>query len=297
MPNPFLQLLYDKTVTVGDGAMGTMLQEAGLEAGDCGELWNVEKPEVITEIQRQYVGAGSDFIITNTFGGSPPALAGHGLADRTEELNEAGVKAARAAAGDKCLVLGDIGPSGKILEPYGDISFDDLKRDFMRQVEGMKAGGVDAFIIETMMDINELRCAFEAIREVSDLPVVTSMCFKQSGDVCRTMFGTSAADAAKEMESMGAVIAGANCMVTIDEFVPIVNQMNEATRLKIMAQPNAGLPKLKQGVLRYDSTAEGMADWLPELINAGARIVGGCCGTTPEYIQRVRKWVNNNIKQ
>ncbi len=290
--NPFLDLLDKKSLLVGDGAMGTMLLKAGLEQGSCGELWNVERPETVAEIQRQYVDAGSDFILTNTFGGSPPTLAGHGLAERTEEINEAGVRAARAAAADYCLVIGDIGPSGALLEPYGDKSFQDLKEDFKRQASGLASGQIDAFIIETMMDINEVRCAFEAVREVSDLPIVISMCFKKAGDSYKTMFGTSAMDAARDMESLGAVVAASNCMVEIQEFIPIVKEMRQGTSLPIMAQPNAGQPRLEGEKAVYETTAEAMMSHVPDLVQAGARILGGCCGTGPEYIRLLRKWVD-----
>ncbi|RJP31373.1 MAG: homocysteine methyltransferase [Candidatus Omnitrophota bacterium] len=294
MNHSFFQLLETRPLLVGDGGMGTMLLQAGLEQGSCGELWNVERLETIAEIQRCYVDAGSDFILTNTFGGSPPTLAKHGLAGRTEELNEAGVKAARAAADGRCLVLGDIGPSGEILEPYGDKTFDDLREDFKRQAAGLASGGVDAFIIETMMDINEVRCAFTAVRDVSDLPIIISMCFKAAGDRYRTMFGTSATDAAREMESLGAAAAGSNCMVEIEEFIPIVRQMREGTSLPIMAQPNAGQPRLEGDKAVYATTAEAMMPHVPALVEAGARLLGGCCGTTPDYIRLLRQWVDKS---
>ncbi len=290
--NRFLQLLEKKTLLVGDGGMGTMLQQAGLSQGTCGELWNMDQPETVTEIQRRYVDAGSDFIITNTFGGSPPKLKAYGLDGRTEKLNEAGARVAKAAAGDSCLVLGDVGPTGEILEPYGTVSPDTLRNEFIRQVNGLVQGGADAIIIETMMDLNELRCACEAVLEVCDLPVITSMCFKEAGDSYRSMFGQSAAEAAKEMQAMGACVAASNCMVSFDEYVPIVQQMREGTDLPIMAQPNAGNPRVENGSTIYDQTPEEMLQKIPAIVKAGARIVGGCCGTNPEYIRLLREWID-----
>jgi len=290
MTHRFEQLLNSKTIIVGDGAMGTLLQAAGLERGACGESWNLEKPDAVVKIHQYYVDAGSDFILTNTFGGSPTKLSVYGLADRAETLNAAGVRLARKAAGDRCLVLGDLGPSGSILEPYGNAVFADLKQQYQRQIRGLLDGGVDGFIIETMMDINELRCAFDAARELSDLPIVTSMCFQEARGVYRTMFGTSAADAAQTMEAMGATVAAANCMVEIDKYIPLVKQMREGTSLPILAQPNAGQPRLVEEKAVYDAKPETMMAWIPELVKAGARLLGGCCGTTPDYIRLLQAW-------
>ncbi|HOE11124.1 MAG TPA: homocysteine S-methyltransferase family protein [bacterium] len=285
---------------VGDGGMGTLLQSAGLPVGVCGELWNVEQAEKVVVLQRQYVDAGSDLLLTNTFGANPRKLSSYSLADRTEELNAAGARVARRATEDtQTLVVGDIGPSGAILEPFGDMEFNVLKEQFARQVKGLLDGGVDAFIIETMMDFGEVRCAFEAIRSLSDLPVIVSMFFdtdKQNPGQFRTMYGDTPAAICEKAESLGADVVGSNCGLSIDAYVDLATRFKEVTSKPIILQPNAGLGRpAENGTVIYDDPPERMATRVEDLFNNGATIVGGCCGTGPEYIRRVRRIADRRL--
>lgn len=287
---------------VGDGGMGTFLQAAGLPAGSCGELWNVDESDRVVEIQRRYVEAGSDLLITNTFGGSPHKLAAYGLAARAEEVNAAAAAVARRAVeGTETLVLGDIGPSGAILEPYGEVEFEPLKAEYARQAKGLANGGVDAFIIETMMDFNEVRCAFEAIREHSDRPIIVSLFFdtdKRNPGQFRTMYGDTPAAVAEQANALGADVIGSNCGMPIDDFVELAARFREAEPNKpLMMQPNAGLGRPgEDGAVIYDDPPQRMASRAGELYEAGVTIVGGCCGTGPDYIREVRKIADARLR-
>ncbi len=286
---------------VGDGGMGTMLQAAGLPSGTCGELWNVDEPDKVTEIQRCYVEAGSDLIISNTFGGSPHKLNAYGLAKRTEEINAAAARnARRAVEGTESCVLGDIGPSGALLEPFGDMPFNQLNEDFSRQVSGLLDGGVDAFIIETMMDFNEVACAIEAVRGKCDLPIIISLFFnpdKQQPGQFRTMYGDTPASIVQKAEPLDVDIVGSNCGLAIDDFVELCKRFREATAKPLMMQPNAGLGHPDEnGNVIYDDPPERMASRAGELYDNGATIVGGCCGTGPEFIRCVREIANLRLQ-
>lgn len=285
---------------VADGGMGTMLQAAGLPTGVPGELWNVEEPDKIVAIQRQYVQAGSDLLITNTFGGSPLKLSSYGLDDRTEAINAGAAQVARRAAeGTDALVLGDIGPCGGILEPYGDLPVDEAQSGFERQVNGLLQGGVDAFIVETMMDFGEVTCAVQAIRAHSGLPVIVSLFFnkdRQEEGNFRTMFGDTPATICDKASELGIDVVGSNCGMAVDDFVTLAARFREATQKPLIMQPNAGQGRPgEDGVPIYDDPPERMASRVGELYDAGATVVGGCCGTGPEYIRRVREVANARL--
>lgn len=284
----FLARVREGNILLADGAMGTMLQSNGLSSSDCPEEWNVSHAQVVVSIHAAYREAGSEIILTSTFGGSPFKLSRFGLDSRTEELNAAAARNARAGAGEEAFVLGDIGPTGEVLEPYGDADAQEVLSGFRRQVRGLIDGGVDGFIVETMMDFEELRLAVEAVRAECDLPVLASMTFNRTPDGYRTMWGLSAEDAATRMERLPVAGLGSNCGLAIDQFPGLIQAMSAAARKPILAEPNAGMPRLEGDKTVFDQTPEMFAASAGDLLAAGATILGGCCGTTPAHIAAVR---------
>jgi 5-methyltetrahydrofolate--homocysteine methyltransferase len=281
-------------ILLGDGAMGTQLQQAGLPPGGCGEAWNLDAPEKVEAIQRAYVEAGSDCLITNSFGGSRIMLERHDEGARVRDINCAAAEIARRAFGDRAgFVLGDIGPFGGLLEPYGDIPEAAVARAFAEQAEALVAGGVDAIIIETQTSLEELGLAIEAAKAAGAPAVIGSMAFDkmQEGEEVRTMMGTSPEQAAEFMAEAGVDVLALNCGTGIDMRLAAdtARRYRSVSGLPIMAQPNAGLPVLENLKVVYKETPEEMAEGLPALVEAGARIVGGCCGSTPAHIRKFRE--------
>ncbi len=278
---------------LADGAMGTQLMQRGLVSGACGELWNVEHPDRVAAVHRDYAQAGSEWILTNTFGGSAAALERHGLAERAAELNRAAARLARDALGDSVLVLGDIGPFGDFLEPYGLMTADRLLAIFSEQAEALAEGGVDAFIVETMASPDELAIAVEAARRVGDRGVVASYAFDRSANGSfRTMMGTSVEEAIHRAVDAGADIVGANCgtSLSLDDYVRLAEQIVAAAgETPVILQPNAGSPENVDGQLVYPASPENMAELVPKLVQVGVRVIGGCCGTTPEHLKAMRQ--------
>lgn len=277
-------------VRVGDGAMGTMLQNAGLDDGGAPELWNVEKADVIERILTEYADAGAQLLTTNTFGGSRPRLQMHGLEDRVIELNRAAAQIARgvADAHDGVFVLGDIGPSGELLEPMGTLTPESAQELFAEQMRGLVEGGVDGFLIETMSDLAEVRAAIAAAHDVApDLPVVATLSFDTN---LHTMMGVSPAQAVVELSAMGADMVGANCGRGFEEMRTIVERMVPARPegVLLMIQSNAGLPELVGADFVYNGTPEGMAELASDLKAMGVNVVGSCCGSTPEHTAAIR---------
>jgi 5-methyltetrahydrofolate--homocysteine methyltransferase len=280
-------------VLLGDGAMGTQLQQAGLESGGCGEAWNRDHPERVLAIQRRYVEAGSDCLITNTFGASRIMLARHDEADRTAAINEAGVALSREALGKDGFVLGDIGPFGGLMEPFGEIAREDVVRAFREQARALVAAGADAVIIETQTALEELDIAIEAAREAGAPVVIGSVAFDRMADEedVRTMMGVSPEEAAEFMAKRRCDVAGLNCGTGVDMTMAaaIVRRYRASCGLPTMAQPNAGQPVLENMKVLYKETPEQMGERLGELLAAGARVVGGCCGSTPDHIRHFRR--------
>jgi len=273
-------------VVVGDGAMGTMLIEAGLFLGASPELWNVERPGEVESIHRQYVEAGAHFITANTFGASPLALVRHGLADRCDELNEAAVKLARKAGASR--VLGDIGPCGRFLEPYGDLTVAQLRHSLKQQARALHAAGADGIIIETMSDPVELGFAVRVAKEVADWPVLATFAFQKSGDRFRTMMGATAAEAFQAAIDAGADAAGANCGTGLSfaDYSDLAAELVACSHgFPVIIQPNAGAPRESGGSFVYDATPAEFAGWGKDAVARGVSIVGGCCGTTPAHIK------------
>ncbi|ADI01514.1 homocysteine S-methyltransferase family protein [Syntrophothermus lipocalidus] len=277
-----LASLLRERIIILDGAMGTMLQERGLRPGDCPELFGLEHPEVLEEIHGQYIEAGADIIQTNTFGANRFKLTEYGLQDRVAEINKAAVKAAKKVAGSGALVAIDIGPTGRLLQPAGDATFDQLYEAFREQVVAGAEAGADLVSIETMTDIGELRAAVIAARENTDLPILAHLTFEPNG---RTMMGTSPAGAALVLEALGVTAIGANCSGGAKELLPVIEEMARVTGIFLSVEPNAGLPKLENGRTIFPETPESMAVYALSLREAGANLIGGCCGTTPAHIR------------
>lgn len=282
---------------VGDGAMGTQLMLAGLEQGNCGEAWNLTHPDRVLAIQRRYAEAGSDCILTNTFGGSRIMLNRHGNAGNAAAINRAAVEIARCAFdGREGYVIGDIGPFGGLLEPYGDFSEDEVLSAFSEQAHALVEAGVDAIIIETQTSLEELSLGLNAAREADAPCVIGSMAYDVTldGSTFRTMMGIDPERAAEFMEENHADIVALNCGTGMDmeRALQAVVRYRRATSLPIMVQPNAGQPKLVNMKVTYDETPQQMVGGVVPLLEAGTSIVGACCGSTPEHIRAFRAAVD-----
>lgn len=289
-----IELLRSPGVVVGDGAMGTMLQDSGLDDGGSPELWNVEHPDRVAAILQAYAAAGSQLITTNTFGGSRPRLQMHDLQDRVHELNKAGAEVARSVA-DRypgVFVLGDIGPSGELMEPMGTLTMDSAKELFAEQIAGLVDGGVDAILIETMSDLSEVEAAVRAAQEVAPgLPIIATMSFDTN---LRTMMGVKPAVAVTTIGALGVTVVGANCGRGTDEMRIIAAEMVQARAegerddLLLITQSNAGLPRLQGDVFVYDGTPDELAKFAVQMRDSGIDVIGACCGSTPEHIRAMR---------
>lgn len=278
---------------MSDGAMGTMLFQRGLKAGECPEKINLDHPEILTEIADLYLKAGSDIISTNTFGGSSLKLAQYHLEDRTEEINTAAVKAARKAVGDRAYIAASVGPSGRLLKPYGDTEPDDVKNSFIRQMSAVIEAGVDAIFIETMTDLNEAVLAVKAARSLSEtVPISATMTFDVTSRGFFTIMGATVEQACEGLADAGADIIGSNCGNGIENMIKIAAEFEKHSSLPIIIQSNAGLPDLSGGSAVYSETPQFMAGGFRRLLDMGVRIIGGCCGTTPEHIREARKVID-----
>ena len=275
--------MIENRVVVLDGATGTNLQKAGMPTGVCPEQWILEHPQTLIDLQRSYVEAGTDIVYAPTFTASRIKLEEYGLADRLEEMNRALVALSReAVAGSGALVAGDLTMTGKQLAPIGDLPFETLVEVYKEQARVLADAGVDLFVVETMMSLQETRAALIAIREVCELPVMASLTYESDG---RTLYGTDAKTAMVVLQSLGADAVGLNCSTGPMEMVSAVEQMREVANIPVLAKPNAGLPQLEDGVTVYRMTPEEFATAGTALVEAGASIVGGCCGTTPAHIK------------
>jgi len=288
----FITYLNTRPVLVADGAMGTMLHKAGLLLGVAPERWNVENPDAVRGVYKAYFDAGADLILTNTFGGTPARLERDNLHDQTYALNMAAAQLACEVVGDCALVIGDIGPTGQILEPLGTLPYAEAVRGFSAQAAALSAGGVDAILIETMSDLGEAIAAIEGTRQVTDLPILVTMSFDSKG---RTMMGVKPEKAAETLWGMGVAVIGANCGRTLSETLTAIVKMRAAVpEAVLMAKPNAGLPHAEGGELVYEVTPDIMADYARQFVaEAGVKIFGGCCGSTPEHIRAVAAVLKN----
>src|SRR5438046_194960 len=281
-------LLNDGKVHVLDGAMGTMLYAKGFFLNVCYDELNLKQPKLVQEVHEAYVRAGAEILETNTFGANPVKLGSYGLADDTEKINQAAAELARRAAAGRASVAGAIGPLGVRIEPFGPTSREEAFAHFQRQVRGLIAGGVDGFILETFSDVDEIHEALRAVRSLSDLPVIAQMTI---GDDGLTHYGTGPETFAKQLTAWGADAVGVNCSVGPAGVLEAVEKLVKATDRPISAVPNAGLPKDVGDRKIYLASPEYMASYARRMIEAGARIVGGCCGTTPEHIKKIRDYV------
>src|SRR5213076_1707156 len=281
-------LLKDGKVHVLDGAMGTMLYSKGFLLNVCYDELNLKQPKLVQEVHEAYVRAGAEVLETNTFGANPVKLKSFGLADETEQINQAAARLAHAAAAGRASVVGAIGPLGVLIEPFGALARDEACAHFSRQVKGLLAGSVDGFILETFSDVEELHAALRAVQSLSDLPVIAQMTI---GDDGLTHYGTAPETFAQQLAEWGADVIGVNCSVGPAGVLEAVEKLVKATDRPISAVPNAGLPKDVGDRKIYLASPEYMASYARRMIEAGARVVGGCCGTTPEHIKKIRDYV------
>ncbi|HTS19540.1 MAG TPA: homocysteine S-methyltransferase family protein [Verrucomicrobiae bacterium] len=281
----FLDALEHQVPLLADGATGTMLQRAGLPIGAAPERWNIENPSAVRDVGARYIAAGSDLICTNTFGGSRVSLKRCGLEHKFEPVNRAAVRLAReaiSASGQPVFLLGSIGPTGEILEPYGEFSPDAARESFAEHASLLAAAGVDALVCETFADANEAVLAIAGAR-ATELPVLASMTFDQSG---RTLMGVTPEQAVAQLCDAGALVVGANCSVGSDVVENIIRAMKAARpSALLLAKPNAGLPQVVDGKAVYAMPFEAMAEFATRMKSQGVAVVGGCCGSTPQHIQ------------
>ncbi len=276
----------DRNIVVFDGAMGTRLYEKGVYINRVYDELNLSQPTLIQEVHREYLAAGAMVLETNSFGANRFKLAPHGLADKLEVINFQAAKLAREVAGEKAWVAGSIGPLGIRLEPWGKTSVEEAEAAFSEQAKGLLAGGVDLFILETFYDLNEIHQAIIAIRKLTDKPIIASMTINEDGNA---LYGTSVDVFTPKLEMWGADVIGLNCSVGPKTMFDAMEKMRSLTTLHLIAQPNAGLPKVVDGRMIYLCNPEYFGEYARRFIQLGVRIVGGCCGTTPEHI----KWVAN----
>jgi 5-methyltetrahydrofolate--homocysteine methyltransferase len=280
-----LENLLSHGPVVTDGAWGTQLQARGLPVGACPDAWNLSHAEAVEAVARAYVDAGSQIILTNTFGANCFILARQGLADRVAEINRAGVEISRRAAGDKVKVFASMGPSGVMLM-MGEVSEEGLKAGFAEQAQALAAAGADGIVVETMTDPAEARLAVAAARQTG-LPVVACMTFDSGAKLDRTMMGTTPEQASEQLLDAGADLVGSNCGQGVGGFVEICRRLHAASGRAVWVKANAGLPEIRDGKTHYAQTAEEFAAYAPQLAAAGAGFIGGCCGTSPAFIRAV----------
>ena len=280
----FLDALDDR-VLVCDGAMGTMLYAKGVFINKSFDALNVTQPDLVAEVHQEYVRAGADIIETNTFGANRIKLGSFGIADKLHAINEQGARIARHAADDKAYVAGSIGPLGIRIEPWGKTGVEEAREYFREQAAALADGGVDLFILETFRDLNEIGAAIDAVRSVSDLPIIAQMTTEEDGN---TLDGTPPERFAPELERRGANVLGVNCAVGPAPMLDTIERMAAVTKLKLSAQPNAGKPRDVEGRNIYLCSPEYMAWYARRFILHNVRVVGGCCGTTPEHIRQIK---------
>jgi 5-methyltetrahydrofolate--homocysteine methyltransferase len=286
-----LERLRSGEIVICDGAMGTLLQSRGLPLGVAPEEWNLSHPEVVAQIHREYVEAGAEIVETNTFGGNRLKLSLYNLADKVEEINREAVRIAREAVGDRAYVALSVGPTGRLLEPWGDLRFEEALKSYREQLASALKEGPDFAILETFSDLQEMRAAVLAAQEVGILPICT-MTFEASG---RTIMGISPEQAIEELATLGVKIMGTNCGTGPEDMLNVVEKMARS-RLEgvyLIAQPNAGVPKLVDGKTVFDATPEKMAEYAERYVKLGVNIVGACCGSTPAHIKAIRDGVKN----
>ncbi len=277
--------LAGKRTVIFDGAMGTMLMAAGLKAGESPELWNIEKPSLVTDIHRKYYEVGADAVHTNTFGGNAIKLADRGLADKMEQINVEGAKLARKACPSGKFVAGDMGPTGKLLKPLGDLAIEEAEEAFFRQAQALATGGVDFISIETMYSLEEALAALRAAKRLGDVPVIAALTFNRTKKGFFTMMGEGVNQAVSAFEKAGADVIATNCSLGSRDMIDLTKELRSATGKPLLIQPNAGKPVTQKGITSYQQTPAEFAQDGREIRDSGADMIGGCCGTNPDFIK------------
>ncbi|MEA3403460.1 MAG: homocysteine S-methyltransferase family protein [Armatimonadota bacterium] len=280
-----LEQLNRGRILISDGAWGTELDARGLPAGEPPERWVLDNPNAVLDLARAYAESGPDILMTPTMGGTRITLARAGLADHVEQINRRALELSKQAAAGPMPVFASVGPTGEFMEPLGEVSEAEMVAAFAEQMRVLIAAGADGIVIETMFDLDETRAALRAVNEHSDVPVVVSMTFDKGQRGYATIMGVSPQQAAEELQAAGADVVGSNCGHGIAEAIEVTRLMRPATDLPLWCKPNAGMPRLEAGQAVFDQTPEEMASHFGELVAAGAQVIGGCCGTTPEHIR------------
>ena len=281
-----LEKIKEKTI-IFDGALGTMLMDSGHAAGKSPILFNLEKPDLVADIHKQYYEAGSDVAVTNTFGGNPLKLAAEGLEQQAEPLNREGVRLTRAVCPAGKFVAGNMGPSGKMLQPFGEIAPEEMQQNFFVQARVLIDAGVDLIAIETMFSLDEALAAVKGVKEAGDIPVLVSITFNRNKNGFATMMGENITRCTTALEEAGVDVIGANCTLNSGDIIDLTGELRGSTDKPILIQPNAGQPLIRDGKTYYAQTSSEFAADAKKIKAAGADMIGGCCGTTPEFIRKV----------
>jgi len=295
MSRPDILAAVRQRLLLYDGGMGTMLFTRGLVDGESPEPWNWERPEVVTEIYRAYYDAGSDVVQTNTFGGTPIKLSERDLQDRTYDANWLAAKALREVCPEGRFVAGDVGPIGKFLQPMGEFTPEEFQASFEAQIHGLKDGGVDFISIETMYSLEEALCALRAAKKIGGLPVVVCMTFNENPRGFFTLMGETVPRCMEALKDNGADIVGSNCTHGTRTFLKLTPLIRDSTDLPVIVQPNRGQPYLEGGEMGYRQTLEEYVVDSRTIASLGINIIGGCCGTTPEFIARMREALKDRL--
>jgi 5-methyltetrahydrofolate--homocysteine methyltransferase len=287
MASNIFDLIKERTVLL-DGGMGTELIKHGIPQGTCSESWNEEKPEIVKIIHKSYFDAGSDVVLTNSFGGNKVKLDSHGLGERCHELNLASAKLAVEVRPEGKFVAGSMGPTGKFLQPHGEFTEEAFETAYGIQAKALTEGGVDFLLIETQYDLKEALCALRGVKKSSDLPVFVTMTFNLNPKGYFTIMGNSVSQCIEDLEKNDVPVLGTNCTLDSSDMVNLIKVMREATPLPLIAQANAGQPAISSdGNVVYSQEIEDYVSHIPQMVQNGANIIGGCCGTNPEYIRRM----------
>ncbi len=287
-----LNRIYQGETIISDGGTGTYLQKNGLEPGGCPEEFNVSHPEVIKKMAREYFEAGSDMVLTNSFGGSVFRQKHYGFEDSVFKFNKLAAQLAKSQAPEHGFVCGSLGPTGEFLLPLGLVSNQEMYDSFKNQALALEEGGADCVVIETMLDIDETSIAIQAVRENTSMLAMATMTFDLGPRGFFTMMGVTPEDAAKKLEQSGAQVIGANCGNGIERMIEIASKMRNSTDQPMMINCNAGIPSLVSGEILYPETPEYMAEQFMKLKDVGVNIIGGCCGTSPEHIKALSDAIN-----
>ncbi len=296
--NDFLDLLSQRIMVI-DGAMGTMLQEYGLSAGECPEMWNITHPDIVKKIHTFYLEAGADIILTNSFGANGLKLQKLGHKDRLQEFNQQAVKIAREAIDNyskvhpaPLFIAGSVGPTGEILEPYGPVKNEEVYVAYQEQIKALASSGVDLIVLETFYNLDEIKIALKVVKENTSLPVFASMSFDES---LKTIYGITPEKAIEVLFQEGTDGVGANCGSGPDVLYQVVSRMRTITDAPLLVEPNAGIPYMENNKVIYPATPHEMSEYAEKFIKLRVNIIGGCCGTTPEHIRAIAQKVKNSL--